>query len=407
TPTWVEQVSLLLVIMIGFLGASVGIHRNTHLGVSYFREISPRPVRRAFDLACNDDLNRMAGVCAYVDGLSEEDQLLVREELEPDEIAAQATVSQELARSHLDAVTSRLGVLRRGAPEGDRLGFFISASTNTAERARDLDEAAFDADSTGLSVGLDYRFGDGAVIGFSASTFDADADFFDGAGQLDVESQWVSLYLSKAWASGVYLQGIVGVGTGDYDSVRNIDLPVAFRGKTRFAALGSPDGEHSAGQLELGYSRQLQTDLVVTGFLRGRYVDLTIDPYRENGDADGVGFYFDVLEQNVESLMVEGGVDVAWPITRAWGTLTPSVQLSLVRELDDQGEPIRARFLADPDGNLLVLPTAEPDENFMNFTAGLVAHFNNGAGLYLHYAIDLERADLEAEELRGGFSYAF
>ncbi len=50
TPTWVEQVSLLLVMLIGFLGASVGIHKNTHLGVSYFREISPRPVRRVFEL---------------------------------------------------------------------------------------------------------------------------------------------------------------------------------------------------------------------------------------------------------------------------------------------------------------------------------------------------------------------
>ncbi|MEM7774250.1 MAG: TRAP transporter small permease [Pseudomonadota bacterium] len=49
TPTWVEQVSLLLVMLIGFLGASVGIHQNTHLGVSYFREVSPRPVRRVFE----------------------------------------------------------------------------------------------------------------------------------------------------------------------------------------------------------------------------------------------------------------------------------------------------------------------------------------------------------------------
>ena len=49
TPTWVEQVSLLLVMLIGFLGASVGIHKNTHLGVSYFREISPAPIRRTFE----------------------------------------------------------------------------------------------------------------------------------------------------------------------------------------------------------------------------------------------------------------------------------------------------------------------------------------------------------------------
>ncbi len=49
TPTWVEQVSLLLVVYIGFLGASVGIHRKTHLGVSVFREISPKPIQRIFE----------------------------------------------------------------------------------------------------------------------------------------------------------------------------------------------------------------------------------------------------------------------------------------------------------------------------------------------------------------------
>ncbi|HMB47280.1 MAG TPA: TRAP transporter small permease [Afifellaceae bacterium] len=48
TPTWVEQVSLLLILVITFLGAAVGIHENTHLGVSYFREISPEPVKRLF-----------------------------------------------------------------------------------------------------------------------------------------------------------------------------------------------------------------------------------------------------------------------------------------------------------------------------------------------------------------------
>lgn len=50
TPTWVEQVSLLLIVLIGFLGASVGVRRKTHLGVSYFRDHSPRPIRRFLEL---------------------------------------------------------------------------------------------------------------------------------------------------------------------------------------------------------------------------------------------------------------------------------------------------------------------------------------------------------------------
>ena len=50
TPTWVEQVSLLLIVVITFLGAAVGIHENTHLGVSYFREVSSEPVKRIFTI---------------------------------------------------------------------------------------------------------------------------------------------------------------------------------------------------------------------------------------------------------------------------------------------------------------------------------------------------------------------
>ncbi len=50
TPTWVEQAALLLVTLIAFLGASVGVHQNTHLGVTYFRDVSPPAVRRFFTL---------------------------------------------------------------------------------------------------------------------------------------------------------------------------------------------------------------------------------------------------------------------------------------------------------------------------------------------------------------------
>ena len=49
TPTWVEQVSLLLVVYMAFLGAAVGVHRKTHLGVSVFREKSPPLVQHLFD----------------------------------------------------------------------------------------------------------------------------------------------------------------------------------------------------------------------------------------------------------------------------------------------------------------------------------------------------------------------
>ena len=48
TPTWVEQVSLLLVMVIAFLGGAVGVHQHTHLSVVVFRNIVPAKVRLVF-----------------------------------------------------------------------------------------------------------------------------------------------------------------------------------------------------------------------------------------------------------------------------------------------------------------------------------------------------------------------
>ena len=48
TPTWVEQVSHLLLMVIAFLGASVGVRQDTHLSVVYFRSVVPRSVRTVF-----------------------------------------------------------------------------------------------------------------------------------------------------------------------------------------------------------------------------------------------------------------------------------------------------------------------------------------------------------------------
>ena len=48
TPTWVEQVSHLLLMVIAFLGASVGVRQDTHLSVVYFRGAVPSAVRTVF-----------------------------------------------------------------------------------------------------------------------------------------------------------------------------------------------------------------------------------------------------------------------------------------------------------------------------------------------------------------------
>lgn len=42
TPTWVEQAAILIIVIITFFGAAVGIRENTHLSVELFREMLPQ-----------------------------------------------------------------------------------------------------------------------------------------------------------------------------------------------------------------------------------------------------------------------------------------------------------------------------------------------------------------------------
>ncbi len=51
TPTWVEQAALLLVMVIAFLGAAVGVHEHSHLSVNAFRSAVPTKIRTLFVIA--------------------------------------------------------------------------------------------------------------------------------------------------------------------------------------------------------------------------------------------------------------------------------------------------------------------------------------------------------------------
>lgn len=48
TPTWVEQVSHLLLMVIAFFGAAAGVWQHTHLSVVLFRTAVPTPLRTFF-----------------------------------------------------------------------------------------------------------------------------------------------------------------------------------------------------------------------------------------------------------------------------------------------------------------------------------------------------------------------
>lgn len=65
TPTWVEQLALVLICYITFLGAAAGIHSQSHLGVTLFRDLTP-PKVQLFLRALSDVIVTGLGAAMFV-----------------------------------------------------------------------------------------------------------------------------------------------------------------------------------------------------------------------------------------------------------------------------------------------------------------------------------------------------
>lgn len=68
TPTWVEQLALLLVCYIVFLGAVTGMRDETHLGVTLFRDMMPTVVQKIIIIAI-DTILAVFGFVMFLAGL--------------------------------------------------------------------------------------------------------------------------------------------------------------------------------------------------------------------------------------------------------------------------------------------------------------------------------------------------
>ena len=65
TPTWVEQAALLLVMVIAFLGAAVGVHEHSHLSVTVLRSAVPTWIRTIFVVATDMFLAVFGGLMIF------------------------------------------------------------------------------------------------------------------------------------------------------------------------------------------------------------------------------------------------------------------------------------------------------------------------------------------------------
>lgn len=65
TPTWIEQLALLLIIYIVCLGTAAGVHRHTHLSIDFVRKGLPRWPRRVLHVLADLMVVAFGGIMAW------------------------------------------------------------------------------------------------------------------------------------------------------------------------------------------------------------------------------------------------------------------------------------------------------------------------------------------------------
>ncbi len=69
TPTWVDPLSLLLVMLIAFLGAGIGVYENTHLSVVILRKMVPAKIRSVLVVVTDLLMAIFGGLMLWYGGL--------------------------------------------------------------------------------------------------------------------------------------------------------------------------------------------------------------------------------------------------------------------------------------------------------------------------------------------------
>ena len=285
------------------------------------------------------------------------------------------------------------------ADGGSRLGMFVNGNVSIGDTETTAREAGFDLETSGLTLGIDYRYTDRLVFGGAFNYLSNDSDYTANASTLDLDGYSLSAYGTYYYSEQVFVDGILSLGSNRYDSTRNF-----LAAGTTHSLSGETDGSEQALTLGAGYEMHAQN---LTFVPQGRisYLRFKIDSYDELSSGSGVNLHID--EQEVESLTTSLSANLSMAYSTLYGVFVPYLSIEWAHEFNNDSRAIVARFVNDPSLSSFSVLSDDPDRDFFNLGLGVTATLTNGKSAFLHYEHLLGYADSSQYTLTGGFRLEF
>nr|WP_314607725.1 putative Ig domain-containing protein [uncultured Janthinobacterium sp.] len=239
-------------------------------------------------------------------------------------------------------------------------------------------ETGFRFRTNGVSVGGDYRLSDLATLGVGAGFSHDRSDVGQNGSRSTADSAVAAVYGSLRPSKGVFLDGVLGYGTLQYDASRYLSDGSGF-------ATGERDGKQVFGALVGGIEMRHDT-WMWSPYGRVELMSAKLDPYTEKASGINALSYF---KQTVRSRIGALGVRAEGIYVGGMGTWFPRARLEYRHQFQGADDARLAYADLVADGPVYVIRTVPQQTG--NWTAGLGVKLllSNGMTLTLDYNSNL------------------
>ncbi|WP_219114458.1 putative Ig domain-containing protein, partial [Janthinobacterium sp. UMAB-56] len=232
--------------------------------------------------------------------------------------------------------------------------------------------------TNGVSVGGDYRLSDLATLGVGAGFSHDRSDVGQNGSRSTADSAVAAVYGSLRPSKGVFLDGVLGYGTLQYDASRYLSDGSGF-------ATGERDGKQVFGAVVGGIEMRHET-WMWSPYGRVELMSAKLDPYTEKAAGINALSYF---KQTVRSRIGALGVRAEGIYVGGLGTWFPRARLEYRHQFQGADDARMAYADLVADGPVYVIRTLPQQTG--NWTAGLGVKLllSNGMTITLDYNSNL------------------
>jgi uncharacterized protein YhjY with autotransporter beta-barrel domain len=314
-------------------------------------------------------------------------------------VQAQVDASVRLAEGQLDNIHGRLQQLRsgNGNPSGNGVavnvlggngsslplaanrfgsggtaylpegwGFWTGGSITLGQRDDHGAADGFDFRSNGITLGVDRRVGEHAVVGAAAGMGWVDTDFDDSASEVDADHRSFALYGLWRGGSNWFVDAIAGWGRLDFDIERESVVAGATASARR-------DGDQTFGAVTVGYDHRGER-MGLTSYLRYDTSRTRLDAYSETG----LGIY-DLAygKQDIDNSTLAVGLEGRFRIQASAGEVSPFWTVEYREALTD-GSDVDINYVVQPVATDYTLSLRTYNDNVFALGAGVDVNLSRG-----------------------------